>query len=59
MEKNCPFMSSTEKTVRCSKQCQLFRPGKTGFECSFNEIAAISWQMRKGVGFNNNNAPIY
>lgn len=44
--KICPFMSSPDKAVFCIPDCQLHRE-RQGFECSFQEIASISWNTKK------------
>ena len=45
-EKICPFMSSADKPVFCNSQCKLYK-NKKNFECTFQEIGAISWNTRK------------
>ena len=54
--KICPFMSSHEKPVFCSPNCQLFR-NREGYECSFQEIASISWNTKKSGGGAHASAP--
>lgn len=46
--KLCPFMSTPDKQVGCTPQCQLYRAEKEklGFMCPFAELQAISWSLR-------------
>jgi len=38
----CPFMSTTEKQMPCTGQCQLYRKGKKGFACAVHDLAIIA-----------------
>ena len=42
-DKKCPFRDRV-----CDESCQLFR-NKEGYECLFQEIAAISWNLKEIV----------
>lgn len=40
-KKECPFRDKI-----CGPHCKLFRPGKEGYECPFQEIPSISWNLK-------------
>ncbi len=42
-DKKCPFRDRV-----CDESCQLFR-NKEGYECLFQEIGAISWNLKELV----------
>lgn len=56
-DKICPFMSSADKPVLCNSRCKLYK-NKKNFECSFQEIGAISWNTRKPGQGDNSFRPI-
>jgi len=41
--KFCPF---SDKNRVCSSRCKLFRSSRPGFECPFQEIPDMSWNLR-------------
>lgn len=45
-DKRCPFNDRV-----CNERCKLFRnkEGKKGYECLFQEIGAISWNLKEFV----------
>lgn len=47
-KKICPLMSSPEKKVECTEECQLYLTNKKeGYECPLKELNAISYALRK------------
>ncbi len=42
----CPIMSTPEKKVPCTEECQLYRKGKKGFACAFHDLAIIAWNLK-------------
>lgn len=55
-KKICPFMSNGDKMVPCDSKCMLFRQAKQGgqFQCPFQELPTISWNMKIGISNQNN-----
>jgi len=51
----CPFMSSGKDLVPCSPSCKLYRQTKAGspFQCPFQELPTISWNMKIGISNQN------
>ncbi len=39
----CPFSSKREA---CSSRCKLFRASRHGYECPFQEIPSMSWNLK-------------
>ena len=46
-EKMCPFMSKPPEAVMCTPSCKLYRKEPKGYECTFQELRAISWNTKK------------
>lgn len=40
-EKECPFSGKV-----CSERCKLFRSNKEAYECPFQEIPSMSWNLK-------------
>lgn len=40
-DKECPFSSKV-----CSSHCKLFRSNRQGYECPFQEIPSMSWNLK-------------
>lgn len=40
-DKECPFSGKV-----CSSRCKLFRSNHPGYECPFNEIPSMSWNLK-------------
>ena len=40
-EKECPFRDQA-----CNSRCKLFRADKLGYECPFQEIVPMAWNLR-------------
>ena len=43
-EKECPFRDKV-----CGPHCKLFRLNKPGYECPFQEIPSMSWDLKSFV----------
>ena len=43
-DKMCPFRDQV-----CNSRCKLFRAGKIGYECPFQEIPSMSWDLKSFV----------
>ena len=43
-EKKCPF-----RDIACGPHCKLFRANKQGYECPFQEIPSMSWNLKNLV----------
>ncbi len=41
-EKECPFRDQV-----CGPHCKLFRSSKKGYECPFQEVTSMSWNLNK------------
>ena len=41
--KFCPF---SEKERVCNSRCKLYRPSRNGYECPFQEIPSMSWNLK-------------
>ena len=39
-DKECPFRDQV-----CNSNCKLFRSNKKGYECPFQEITSMSWNL--------------
>ncbi|MDO8659818.1 MAG: hypothetical protein Q7K54_04450 [Candidatus Parcubacteria bacterium] len=46
-EKLCPFMSRLNEPVMCTPKCKLYRSKPEGYECTLQELRAISWNTKK------------
>ncbi|MDO8668224.1 MAG: hypothetical protein Q7K35_03965 [bacterium] len=46
-EKLCPFMSRPPEAAECSPRCKLYRKEPKGYECTLQELRAISWNTKK------------
>ena len=40
-EKECPFRDKV-----CNSSCKLFRANKPGYECPFQEISPMAWNIK-------------
>ena len=43
-DKECPFRDQV-----CNSRCKLFRASRKGFECPFQEISSMSWDLKTFV----------
>ena len=39
--KICPF-----RDIECNSRCKLYRDNNRGFECPFQEIPSMSWNLK-------------
>ncbi|MDD4901125.1 MAG: hypothetical protein PHS62_03370 [Patescibacteria group bacterium] len=46
-EKLCPFMSGPNGQMCCMPECKLYRKEPKGYECTLQELRAISWNTKK------------
>lgn len=40
-DRECPFSGKV-----CSESCKLFRSNREGYECPFQEIPSMSWNLK-------------
>ena len=47
-EKLCPFsFSNPNGPISCTSKCKLYRKQPKGYECTPQELRAISWNTKK------------